>query len=276
MNRVALLSNTRHRPRRQAVRRGPRRMTASRSWLGSLELRRLGWLLLFLLFMGGLVRGGEWLLAPGRFPIGAINVSGQLQHLSRKKIQRLIGTHLQGGFFGANLTDIARALQSLPWVKGVSIRRIWPNRLDIYIVKQKPRARWDGTALLNAKGQVFHPPPNTWPTDLPNLYGPTGGAEMLWVRYERVQRLFALAGLNVMALHEDARHAYRLRLNNDIKVIIGRNWSLLRMKKMLVVYRRLLAPRATMIARIDLRYPNGFAVAWKVANSGTSNQSKSN
>jgi cell division protein FtsQ len=67
----------------------------------------------------------------------------------------------------------------------------------------------------------------------------------------------------VVALSENARRAFRLRLDNGIEVVVGREWDMQRMARMVAVYRHVLVNKAADVERIDLRYTNGFAVAWK-------------
>lgn len=82
-------------------------------------------------------------------------------------------------------------------------------------------------------------------------------------RYQTAQQLFAPDGLRVATLDEDERRAYRLWFSNGIELVIGRDWNMHRMARLATVYKQVLASKARRIKRIDLRYPNGFAVAWK-------------
>ena len=216
-----------------------------------------------------LATGGAWILrwlqSPTVFPIRQVMIEGSLAHLDRARLERIVDAHLQRGFFGVDLEAIARALKRSPWVAQARVRRVWPDALQIRIIARRAVAVWNGQALLDPSGRIFRPARNTWPQDLPTLAGPPGKEHELLQHYLSARRLFAQAGLRVTGLCENARRAYSLHLGNGIEVMIGRHWSLTRMARMLAVYRRLLAPRAARIARIDLRYPNGFAVGWKPA-----------
>jgi cell division protein FtsQ len=65
------------------------------------------------------------------------------------------------------------------------------------------------------------------------------------------------------ALVQDERRAWHLLLGNGIPVDVGRGNLDARVARLSRVYPKVLAPRAVHIRRIDLRYTNGFAVAWK-------------
>lgn len=226
-------------------------------------LRRIGpWALLLLLVLAAQMLW-HWLKAPTTLPIRTVAVTGELTHVTPTQVRRVIGAHLDAGFFGLDLPTIAAALDALPWVAQADVRRVWPNGLAVSIRQQHATARWDGNELLNRSGTVFRPPRATFPKGLPDLSGPPGKELDLMKRYATADRLFQSVHLRVVALNENARRAYQLRLNNGIEVIIGRHWSQQRLARMVAVYRRVLIPRAADIARIDLRYTNGFAVAWK-------------
>jgi cell division protein FtsQ len=60
-----------------------------------------------------------------------------------------------------------------------------------------------------------------------------------------------------------------------VKVLLGREWVESRLARFTQTYTRVLANRIGEIKRIDLRYPNGFAVAWKAnAVPGEASNSK--
>ncbi|WP_083699768.1 cell division protein FtsQ/DivIB [Acidihalobacter ferrooxydans] len=231
-----------------------------RSWLTGASV-----LVLVIALLVGVQDVWRWLRAPTTLPIRTVSVNGELAHLTPKQVRQVVDTHLDGGFFGVNLHAIAAALDALPWVARADVRRVWPDRLVIRIKEQHPVARWNAHALLNSHGTLFRPPQYTFPQHLPNLIGPQGKEHELMSRYVAVKNLFQQIGLRVVALDENARRAFRLRLSNGIEVIIGRDWDLRRMARMVAVYRRVLASKAADIKRIDLRYPNGFAVAWKAS-----------
>ena len=269
MNKVLAMTGLRPRTRRGAVaKRRPKAKAPKReSSLRFAQLRqwlpRLGVLLLVVGVMAGGRMLWHWLQSPAALPIRTVAVSGELTHVPPAQVRKVVDAHLRGGFFGVDLHAIASALGALPWVAQADVRRVWPNGLAIRIEEQHPVARWNGDGLLGRSGTVFRPPQQTFPKGLPDLSGPDGKERDLMSRYAAVSNLFAQIGLRVVSLSENARRAFRLHLDNGIEVVIGRDWDMQRMARMVAVYRRVLADRAADIKRIDLRYTNGFAVAWK-------------
>lgn len=264
MNGVLAKLGMRRRSRRGAVAKPPRKSApAPRSGRIRSVLRVLGALSLVLAAVVGVRELRHWLLSPTTLPIRAVSVGGELAHVPAAQVRTVVGAHLHGGFFGVDLPAIAAALDALPWVAQADVRRVWPDALAIRIEEQRPVATWNGDALLNAAGTVFRPARDTFPKGLPALSGPPGKELDLMSRYEAVNSLFGQVGLHVAALGENARRAFGLRLDNGIEVVIGRDWDMQRMARMVAVYRRVLVGKAATIERIDLRYTNGFAVAWK-------------
>ena len=75
---------------------------------------------------------------------------------------------------------VQRSVQDLPWVATVSVRKQWPDELQVYIVEHKPVAIWNSDLLLNAKGQVFQADNEALQAYLPQLYGPEGSELEAW------------------------------------------------------------------------------------------------
>ena len=268
MNKVLAMTDLSPRKRRGAVaKRRPKKKVAKAPSLRLATLRlwlpRFGVLLLLAALFGGGQALWRWLQSPAALPIRTVAVSGELSHVPAAQVRKVVDAHLYGGFFGVDLHAIAAALDALPWVARADVRRVWPNGLAIRIAEQQPVARWNGNGLLDKAGIAFHPPQHTFPKGLPDLSGPDGKELDLMSRYVTVSKLFAQIGLHVVALSENARRAFRLRLDNGIEVVVGRDWDMQRLARMVAVYRHVLVKKAADIERIDLRYTNGFAVAWK-------------
>ena len=61
----------------------------------------------------------------------------------------------------------------------------------------------------------------------------------------------------------DARHALELKLDNGLKVVLGRDNTVLRLKRLTRIYNKVLLARINDIEVVDLRYTNGMAIGWK-------------
>lgn len=214
------------------------------------------------LVLGATVVSVRWLLDPQTLPIKRVQIAGQFQHLSTAQLQDAIANTMTGGFFTVNVGAVMQAAHSLSWVDTVSVRRVWPDTLRLDVVEQIPLARWGEHDLVNRRGERFTPPVGTLPTDLPSLQGPAGLEAALTRNYYDMGKALAPAGLKITRLIQDERRSWRVALDNGIELRLGRDDAYPRLLRFVRLYPKVLAPRASQIASIDLRYTNGFAVAW--------------
>src|SRR5690349_16801636 len=67
------------------------------------------------------------------FPLREVKVDGQLSHVSREQVKLIVARHLKGNFFTLDLVKARDAFEKLPWARKVSIRRRWPDKLEVVI-----------------------------------------------------------------------------------------------------------------------------------------------
>lgn len=195
------------------------------------------------------------------FPLRAVSLGGELRHVAEADLRRAIAPHLDGGLLALDVGRIRRAVEALPWVQRASVRRIWPDTLTIEIQEQRPLARWGNGALVNSRGQVFRP--RTLPDGLAQLSGPAERREAVVRLYKALGPALAQFGLSVAELRLDARGAWRLRLDNGAQLELGTHAIEARLGRFLGALPQLTRPPERVPARVDLRYPNGFAIQWR-------------
>ncbi len=210
------------------------------------------------------------LRVPSTLPIEKVHFVSRHQHLTPRELERAVMSSLRGGFFNVDLAAIERSLEQLAWVDTASVRRQWPDTLLIKIREQQPVAQWGKDGLLNRRGEVFYPHNKSAHQGLPVLYGPQGRERELIARFRRTHEVLMSVGLRLHALVEDERRAWHVLLANGIPVELGRKEPGARLERFVKIYPKTLALRATEIASVDLRYTNGFSVAWKVPRDGDS------
>ncbi|MFA7096323.1 MAG: cell division protein FtsQ/DivIB [Gammaproteobacteria bacterium] len=219
------------------------------------------------LLSGVLVAAAGWtgamLSDPQTFPVRSVRVIGDFQRLSREQLQELVAPHATGGFFHADVGSMRRAVMALPWVDAVSVRRVWPDSLQILVTEQAPFARWSDKGVLNPRGEVFYPDPESVPDGLPEFAGPMGQEEAVMNAYRDMSRALAPVGLKIRRLVLDERRAWRLELDNGIELKLGRSGHYPRLVQFVRLYPRFLADKAENVRSVDFRYTNGFAVLWK-------------
>src|SRR3979411_2894166 len=74
--------------------------------------------------------GLQLLLRSPLFPIRALACSPGLKHTTPQEIEVAVRGRLASNFFAVELSGIRAAIEQLPWVRRVTVRRVWPGRVE--------------------------------------------------------------------------------------------------------------------------------------------------
>ncbi|MBC8210971.1 MAG: FtsQ-type POTRA domain-containing protein [Gammaproteobacteria bacterium] len=195
-------------------------------------------------------------------PIERIKISGEFKQLNSDLIERQLSVYLGQDFFSVDIQSIQHLIGQQPWVQTVSIKRIWPNLLQVNVREKKAFARWDDDQLLSTQAEIFSARVADF-ASLPKINGYSGKTAELLRSYLNLQR--QLVGLNIVVteFREDSKGALSLLLNQTLKVNIGSEQSDMKIRHLIAVYPEQIKPKTEQIKYIDFRYSNGFAIAWK-------------
>jgi len=208
-----------------------------------------------------LVAGVTWLQRSALFPLHEITVDGPLTHTAAADLAQATRGRLHGNFFAVDLGEVRAALEALPWVRRVEVRRVWPDRLEATIEEHVPLAHWGNDALINTFGERFDARSDA---KLPRLDGPAGTASEVARRYLRFGEILAPLGLKVTQVLLTPRFAWRLTLDSGLHIELGRDIGSqpaeARLARFAAAYPQTLGSLPQPHAYVDLRYPNGFAL----------------
>lgn len=204
-----------------------------------------------------------WLMNPRAFPIKKIRVQADYAHVNPALIQKIVTPYVKSSLFGLSASSLQSALKQVPWIGQVNIRRKFPATVVITITEQQPILVWNQTGLMTAQGTLFQPDPATIPANLPSLSGPKGTESEVFSTMQQINQVLQPLNLQVQDLSLSSRGAWSLQLSNGIEVIIGQDNIWPRLQQFVAVYPKIIGSKADQALRIDLRYPNGFAVLWK-------------
>lgn len=130
----------------------------------------------FLIVLIGLVQTGlwarDWLTQHRDTQIKTLTVLGQPYYTAERDIVAAIRKADLSSFFELDVKAVHDQVQALPWVATVSVRKQWPDALQVYVVEHKPVAYWNSDLLLNSAGGVFQANSTRLPETLPELYAP--------------------------------------------------------------------------------------------------------
>ena len=238
----------------QAKRKQPVRQQRNLQW-------RKSWNWIFLLIP--LAFSGAW-LSQGEdvMPIRKIHLSGNFVNLDQREVEAALENYLGQGFFSLDIHELQQVLHDKPWTDSVSVRRVWPDRLQVTIIEKKPVARWDDEHLLSDRSVVFRADPAEY-AHLPLVHAVNHSPGWVLQRFYRLQARFASVDERLVALHVDSRGALDVSLINGLEIKLGRSDVEHKINRLVQIYTAQILPRREQIERLDLRYSNGFAVAWK-------------
>ena len=113
---------------------------------------------------------------------------------------------------------------------------------------------------INAEGELFRPA-HTVMLDLPVLIGTTEQAISIVTLLQHIQPTLSDSGLRLHRLQHHPPGSWTVQLHPGLTVLLGHRQPLQRWHDFIQIYPRLPKPAR----RIDLRYPQGFAVLFKDA-----------
>lgn len=225
-------------------------------------LKRFVWPVLLVGLAVGLYELGERLLPYADRPIAKVSVQGELGYVSREAVQQRIAPFVEQSFFKVDLNGMRHQLEQMPWIAHVEVRRVWPDQVMVRLDEQLPIARWGGEALLNNKGQAFSPDDLSRYEHLPHLYGPKRAQQRVMQQYQMLSQMLRPLGFSISRLELRERGSWFLTTNQGIELLLGRDQVVEKMRRFTAIYQKALEQESEKIARIDLRYANGLAVAW--------------
>ncbi|MBT9567451.1 MAG: cell division protein FtsQ/DivIB [Thiobacillus sp.] len=235
--------------------------------------RVLTWGALGLLAYGAI----NWVAAQDWFALHTIEVKTPTQHVTEAQIRLVVERRVRGTFFTVDLERVRSSLEKLPWVREARVERRWPDTLVVSLVEHVPLARWNDNALVSKTGDVFVAAVNQ---SLPRLYGPNGSSGEVVAAFRAYQSALTPLSMTIAELRLSPRRAWRIRLNNDMQLALGREQAGTRLARFVALYPRLFPANpvaSTAIesgavptqaaadvpmhpVTVDLRYPDGFAL----------------
>lgn len=195
------------------------------------------------------------------FAVHRIEFSSPLVHIDSNTLKKIRLPFMQQHFFTVNIFDLKQRISQLPWVYAVTVLRLWPNGLLVHIKEQEAIARLSNNKLLNKDIETFTVPAATVPQYLPEFKAPAGQLKVMWQNYQKIETILKPLGLHVVYFELSERQSWRLKLNNGLKITLGRSDGFDHLSRFVAVYNQIITPQNLgIIDYIDLRYPNGVAV----------------
>jgi cell division protein FtsQ len=255
--------------RRQNVRR-TRRPAFRLAQVSPRLLRLAAVLSVVLVLLGGWLGVHAWLNNPENLPISQIDIQGELKFIKDAELRKVIEKYTHTNLYLLDADSLELDLETTqPWVRSVTLRKVWPDKLIVSVEEQSPLAFWGSDRLMNKYGEVFTADLPSKRGILPVLYSPADnkGREMA-ERFKQVWAWLAGLSLEVAELTEDESGAWRIKIKQGPEILVGNKDQQRRLERFKVGFQQQLKAQWNNIQRVDLRYTNGFAVEWKQSPVG--------
>ncbi|OCG30362.1 hypothetical protein A9G34_02940 [Gilliamella sp. Choc4-2] len=221
----------------------------------------------------------DWMDDPEQMVLSQLTLSGEHTYTSEDDLREaILGLGLPNTYIGQDVNDIQQEILRFPWVKQVSVRKQWPDRLIVYIEEYKPAFYWNDLFLLDNNGNVFSVPlDRISELELPRLYGPEGKAKPVLETYVKLNDISKKLASNQLVLHikaaiADERNAWQLIVKQcigdfceeaqELKLMLGNENIEQRYQQFIKLFPeiQLRIPADERITVADLRYENGISV----------------
>lgn len=212
----------------------------------------------------------KWMEDVEHRPISKLVISGERHFTTDNDVRQVIlALGKPKTFAMQNVDELHQQIITLmPWVKQASIRKQWPDELRINLVEYVPFAYWNDKFLLDAASNVFSVPlDRLGKQPYPLLYGPQGEEKRVLDAYRQMVQLLAEKGFKLKIAELTDRSSWKLTLNDDIRLELGRKDNMGRIARFITLYPELSKQIADglRIDYVDLRYETGAAVGWTPA-----------
>ena len=222
---------------------------------------------LALLMLSLMLVMGFWFVGrvqdPDVMPVRYVKVEGEVRHLDLRQLEEVVYRAVDGGFFSVALGQVRDRVERLPWVDSVSIRREWPDTLQVQVIEQQPLARWGEAALVNLRGEIFQPDQLPEIPGLATLEGDARDSVTISREYRKIAALLQTVGLELARVRVDARQAWTLWTQDGLEVNLGRKQLMPRLSRFVRLYPKLSGEVEARLQGVDLRYTNGFTASWE-------------
>ena len=155
-----------------------------------------------------------------------------------------------------SLAAVRDAARRVPWVREATVRRQFPDAVEITFQAHEAFARWNERELVSRTGDVFAAEDAR---KLPRLRGPDGSAATLVAGLPEFAAVLEPLGSPIAELRLSKRGAWEVLLESGLAVELGRGDWKPRALRFAAAWTGL-AEEARSARYADLRYPNGFAL----------------
>ncbi len=202
--------------------------------------------------------GGAWyeIDAISSQPIARVELAGDLQRIAPPDLDAFAHAMQGVSGSGASLEAVREAARKIPWVREATVRRRFPDAVEVTFETHEPLARWNDAALVSTRGEVFTA---EYEGALPRFHGREGSAALMATEYPVIVKALAPLPVHVAELTLSPRGAWEAVLDTGLVLELGRDDIDGRLARFAQAW-PLVTGNDAGTRHADLRYANGFAL----------------
>lgn len=197
------------------------------------------------------------LLQAANKQVEVLEVNQNLDHITRNMIMQEIAPWFPDGFVYLDVNSIQDQLQNMVMVSQVSVEKVWPDTLKLNIVEERPVAIWNDESMLSENGDIL--PVALKQLKLPRLNGSNQESKMVMQHFLLFNRWGKRHQLELVGIQHSSA-GWQLEYETGLIIWLDNTTAMSGLQQLDSVIEQFDLAR---IDRIDMRYEQGFAVAWK-------------
>lgn len=218
---------------------------------------------------------GAYFLAPAVMGLDYVKIHrlemrGDTAKVPLSRLKEAVEPELEGkSFFTTDIAAVRAAAESVPWVKHASVRRIWPDRIEVDVTVYEAVAQFEDGRLISIEGKLFsaNPEEGAEAGNLPTFSCAAEDVPELLRRYRRFQSLLADLPFRITSLALSDRGSWSLSIQGPkippTRVELGRESAGIsveeRLRQVAAAYPRMEELLGGPPSSIDARYRRAIA-----------------
>ncbi|MCY4286918.1 MAG: FtsQ-type POTRA domain-containing protein [Thiotrichales bacterium] len=207
-------------------------------------------------------------------PVRSVQISGEFFRVSEADIERAVVPLLVSGLLRVDIEALRRAALAVPGVREATVRRVWPDRVEIFVIERVAIARWARGGLIEVDGTHFYPMAGDGPAGaLPLLTGPEGSEQRVLDLHLALDRILVPLGMTSVATELTPRGVLYATLEGGARLVMRPETVASAARTWAKVLAGVMVGRLHEVERVDFRYPGGFAVRMRPGAAAAGAQS---
>lgn len=182
-------------------------------------------------------------------------------------LKEALGERASGSYFTADLQSMRNIALGLSWVDEVSLARDWQRGIIVRALPKQAIAKFGTERLVDAKGQVFVPADEAelalTTEQLVTLQGSKSQAPVIMQQMQQINDWYEPLGIEVVDIILTPRMTWIVRFDDGLRVIVDNENTAQKLLNLSQLLGNQLSEQRADIQAVDLRYKNGFTIAWK-------------